>query len=613
MDGASVILFVTHEPKQCGVYEFGKNVFDDLVSSTRYRFVKAECNSIDKLENAVDLHRPSFIIYNYHPTVLPWLCTKIAKGVYRNNIAHIRATQIGIIHEVTQHIADTATGYRNRFILGPSQKKLNSLFDAYVAPDPTLLLKNPLVFKTGRLIPEYRNNPEDPARLTVGSFGFATPNKGFEKIVARVQDEFDDAVIRINMPAADFGDPDGSNAARIADNCRKLVTNPGIDIEISHDYLDNGRLLDFLAGNSMNVFLYEDKRGRGLSSAVDNALAVRKPIAVSDSPMFRHILVARPSVCADDSSLRAIYANGFAPLAKLTKYWDAGHLVWEYERILNALVTGRVNRKKQAGLIRKIKSFRNRILSLPDHSFTWLRSTDNATGDDTTPIAAPTYTPVPLGPSNTLNRILDQSARVLYKPAIDHLFRLAPKTMAKKIAEANVQQGFVYDTVMRYMPQFQQSKVLCVGSYEDTAAIALTKMGYEIEEIDPMINYYLQEFYSRPSTKKNSYDIIFSTSVIEHDPDDESFVKCIAELLSENGVAIITCDYKDGWRPSEPKPDVDARFYTKQDLERRLLEHMPGCILVDPPQWDCPNPDFTYLGKYVYTFASFVVRKKTSS
>ena len=75
----------------------------------------------------------------------------------------------------------------------------------------------------------------------------------------------------------------------------------------------------------------------------------------------------------------------------------------------------------------------------------------------------------------------------------------------------------------------------------------------EIEDIDPMINYFLQEFYTKPSTDKNSYDIIFSTSVIEHDPDDESFIKCVEGLLAPDGIAVITCDYKDGWKPGDPK------------------------------------------------------------
>jgi SAM-dependent methyltransferase len=134
-------------------------------------------------------------------------------------------------------------------------------------------------------------------------------------------------------------------------------------------------------------------------------------------------------------------------------------------------------------------------------------------------------------------------------------------------------------------------------------------MGARVEEIDPMINYFLQEYMSKPTTELNSYDIIFSTSVIEHDPDDESFVKCINDLLTPGGIAIITCDYKEDWKTGDPKPAVDERFYSKHDLQVRLISHMKDCTLVDLPQWDCPNPDFYYLGKYNYTFATFVVKK----
>ena len=181
--------------------------------------------------------------------------------------------------------------------------------------------------------------------------------------------------------------------------------------------------------------------------------------------------------------------------------------------------------------------------------------------------------------------------------------------MRRKIPAANVQQAFVFDTVYRYLPQYQNPKLLCVGSYEDTASMSLLKMGYEVEEIDPMINYSLQEYFTKPTTVKNSYDIIFSTSVIEHDPDDESFIRCIHDLLAPGGMAVITCDYKDGWKPGEPKPEVDARFYTQHDLRSRLLPLMNNCHLVDEPQWGCPNPDFNYLGKYQYTFATFVIKK----
>jgi SAM-dependent methyltransferase len=606
------ILFISHKPKQCGVYEFGRSVFQVISSSSSYDFIKAECESSAELDQAIRQHNPSAIIYNYHPSVLPWLCTKISKGIYRNSLSGIKAVQIGIIHEVTQQVADSATGYRNKFITGPSQKKMNSLFDFYIAADPTLLLKNPLVYKTGRLIPEYSKQVAEPVKTTIGSFGFATPKKGFERLVQRVHEEFDEATIRLNMPAADFGDADGSNAKQIAAACRNLITKPGIQLEVSHNFMTDDKLLDFLAANNLNVFMYEDKEGRGISSAIDNALAVKKPIAVSRCPMFRHILQAKPSVCIGDNSLKAIMQNGFLPLEKISRSWNAENLCWEYERILDSIFSKIKNPvKPKMGVVRTMQSIVNRWLTLPDKSFTWLRNTESATEDDLSPVDSPEYTPVSLA-GNVLNRILDDKAREIYKSAERKLLELVPKTMSKKIARANVQQAFVFDTVYRHLDNYSHPKILCVGSYEDTASMSLQRLGYEIEDIDPMINYFLQEFYTKPSTIKNSYNIIFSTSVIEHDPDDESFIKCISGLLAPDGIAVITCDYKDGWKPGDAKPDVDARFYTKNDLEKRLLSCIPDCELVDTPNWECPNPDFNYLGKYQYAFATFVFRKKSN-
>jgi len=184
-----------------------------------------------------------------------------------------------------------------------------------------------------------------------------------------------------------------------------------------------------------------------------------------------------------------------------------------------------------------------------------------------------------------------------------------PKTMAKKIPEANVQQAFVFDTVYRHLKEYRNPKILSVGSYQDTACMALIKMGIVVEEIDPMFNYTLQEFFTKPHIIKGSYDIIFSTSVIEHDPDDKSFAECISELLAPNGIFVMTCDYKDGWKQGDPKPSVCARLYTKVDLENRLLSYMKNCRLIDEPDWECPYPDFVF-GNYKYSFASFVVKKE---
>lgn len=584
------ILFISHQKTQCGVYEFGKNITDVLCDSKRYDFIRVECASLAELQAAIEKNNPTAIIYNYHPSVLPWVAVKICPRLYKNNIFSIKIPQIGIIHEGTQSLADTAAPHKARFLLGRGSRLINSLFDFYISSDPNLLLKNPIVYKTGRLVPRYQNNFSVPEKPVFGSFGFGTPNKGFEDIVRLVQQEFDEGEIRFNIPAADFGDQSGAAARQIEENCRKILTKPGIKLVITHDFFDAAGVLDFLARNTINIFLYKDMTARGVSSVIDNCLAVQRPIAISDSTMFRHMLGVSPSICVKHNSLATIINNGFAPLQKFYDEWSPANLLWDYERIVDAIL---------------LQAKRKNIPPTP----IWLRDSEQINEDDRaidTPIK---YDPIVLPPEASFNRILDNSARKLYAPTIAKLQELAPKTMAKKIPEANVQQAYVFDTVYRHLAEYDNPRLLCVGSYEDTASLGLIKLGIPVTEIDPTQNYSVQEYATKPSVKKNSYDIIFSTSVIEHDSDDESFMRAIGDLLAPSGVAIITCDYKEDWRPGEDKPEVDVRLYTKYDLEKRLLSYVNNCVLVDQPQWECPHPDFNYLGKYHYTFATFVIKK----
>lgn len=606
-----VVLFVSHNKIQCGVYQYGKNIYNVIKDSTKFNFEWVEIDSLADLQSSVQKYNPDIIIYNYHPSTMPWLTGKVAPRVYKSNISSFKGIQVGIIHEITQEIADGAINYRNKYLFGKSNSLINKLFDFYIAADPTLLLKNPSVFKTGRLISSFVNEFTPPKLPTIGSYGFGTANKGFEKIITKVQHEFDEAVIRFNIPYAAFGDYDGENALRIAQNCRSLVTKPGIKLEISHDFLEPKELLDFLAKNSINVFLYEDKAGRGLSSAIDNALAVKRPICVSESTMFRHVLKVLPNISSQKSTLYELINNGFTAFQPMLTDWDDKTILWEYDRIISACLFRFCNPQKiKLGIINSVLSFFRRLLSMPDKTFTWLRNTHSVTDDDMIQDSKISFNKVNDSSKLRFNRILDNQARDIYADVINQLNSIFPITMSKKISEANVQQAFVLDTVYRNLINYNKPKILCVGSYEDTASMYLRKMGLNVEEIDPMINYYLQEFIDKPSTVANSYDIIFSTSVIEHDPDDETFVKCINNLMSPGGIAVITCDFKDDWRQGDLKPEVDARLYTQKDLKERLILQMPECDFVDTPDWNCPNPDFLFLGKYQYAFASFVVKKK---
>ena len=81
-----IILFVSHKKAQCGVYEFGKSITDVLQHSKIYQFIRVECSSLGELKTAIAENTPAAIIYNYYPSVLPYVATRIGSKFYRNNI-----------------------------------------------------------------------------------------------------------------------------------------------------------------------------------------------------------------------------------------------------------------------------------------------------------------------------------------------------------------------------------------------------------------------------------------------------------------------------------------------------------------------------------------------
>ena len=99
-----------------------------------------------------------------------------------------------------------------------------------------------------------------------------------------------------------------------------------------------------------------------------------------------------------------------------------------------------------------------------------------------------------------------------------------------------MQQAFTFNTAVRLSQEFNQPKMLAVGSFEDTAVQGLKLLNYHIDDIDPILNYDLGTFKTKPGIHTETYNIIVSTSVIEHVKDDEQFVKDIAYLLKKLGM-----------------------------------------------------------------------------
>lgn len=211
-----------------------------------------------------------------------------------------------------------------------------------------------------------------------------------------------------------------------------------------------------------------------------------------------------------------------------------------------------------------------------------------------------------------LNRLLTDEDRELYKPIIETFWETCPDIMARKFPRANVQQAFVYETVANLLGKY--SRVLSVGSYEDTAfeTLMLRNKPYVLVGIDPLINFDLASYKSLFPTLK--FDIIFSTSVLEHVVNDELFVADMCDLLAPGGVGVLTMDFNNNYKPGDRLPYTDVRFYTWHDLAFRLQDILKshGCKIFLPTKNETVDwsgePDFEYDG-CKYSFATFVFTK----
>lgn len=233
------MLMISRKAKQCGVSDYGKRLYAIL-----QKYFDIDYREVNGIEDC-KAEGYNIVLWNYHYATLPFVTNDtLQKGVKHFAIFHEAA-----LNFTPDKVIDTS---------------IRPLFEVE--------------------FPEVIN----PVPV-IGSFGFGFPDKNFSRIAEMVKEQFTEAVIRLNIPFAEYGDRDGFLARREADKVRGILAGTNIQLVVNHDYLSQTDLLTFLNGNDINLFMYAQSHGRGLSSAIDYALSVKKPIGVSDSEMFRHL------------------------------------------------------------------------------------------------------------------------------------------------------------------------------------------------------------------------------------------------------------------------------------------------------------------------------------
>ena len=300
------ILFLNHKEARCGVYQYGYRVANIIKHSTEYDFIYHEVDSLPEYYGLVNAIQPSGIIYNHHQLTMSWLTN--------NEINN----QPGIKHYKLHH------------------ESYSPNFNYIITQDPTVQSANNL-FSTPRPLFNFTTDDKDLGNIPIiGSFGFGFQNKGFARLCEVVNTQFDNAIINLQITFAFFGDKNGEMAQMVSNQCRSKITKPGIKLNISHDFLTNDEILMFLSLNTINVFLYDEMPAdRGISSVIDYALSVKRPIAITKTHMFRHIYNTEPSICVENNSLQNIIDNGCEILNQYRDLWSTNNLIKTYDDIIN--------------------------------------------------------------------------------------------------------------------------------------------------------------------------------------------------------------------------------------------------------------------------------------
>lgn len=319
-----IVLFVNSSEPNCGVHQFGLNLWRILDGSKRMAFGYCAPRSEAELLAAIDNFQADMVLFNFYPCTFPWLTLDTLNAVRARG-----AKLVTIFHETR------VTG-----------------FDVFIYPDPTFAGNYRQLnqwFPMGRPLPKAREvsaiHREIPLISTSG-FGFAW--KGHERLTRMVVEQFARATLRLHLPFAKYGDADGAQARATAQRCREIVAGTEIKLQVDHDFMEPEAFVDWLAESDLNAYLYDEADpSRGIASTTDHALAARRPLALTRTRMFRHLHHIE-GIFVEERTLPEILAAGTAALQPAYEAFSEEQVLRDVQCALFAVST-----EKRCRLLRK--------------------------------------------------------------------------------------------------------------------------------------------------------------------------------------------------------------------------------------------------------------------
>ena len=178
------VLFVTQtlgDKAACGIGLIGNLIGNTLITHQDYEFQVLYTDGWNDVMAAYNSWQPSAIIYNYAPGTTPWMDQPHPRS-------EITVPQVRIMHDMYQALADSYDPH-------------NNYGWQYILADDPSVVGNDHVFITNRLLPPTTTHVyEDGDKPIIGFQGFGPPHKGIARLARKVQEEFDEAILRLHIP-----------------------------------------------------------------------------------------------------------------------------------------------------------------------------------------------------------------------------------------------------------------------------------------------------------------------------------------------------------------------------------------------------------------------------
>jgi len=582
------VLIVTRGGRPgCGFYQLGMHLNNilckDKSGDIAYEHFFVE--SARDIRSQLQKHTYSALVVNGNDTTIPF--------ARRNRVGSLNIPLIKFGGDTTQRLG-------NDF----SRRQ----YDYWLIEDDNYVIYNPYVYKVGRSLQPYDTDNLGDVKIQydVASFGLALPGKGFEKVLEYAQ-QLGLKRVLMHLPKSDYMDPDGEIQRDIFSNLRKIAGKLSLELTITSELLTKEALVKHLKSARELFFLYEDDRGRGsqLSGVLEYAFATGRPVYISGSGMFRHVLYFLPKQLRIEYRLMESYEmpkDGAVNYEVILNEWTAENFRWKFnysiDKILRHYSEGgqysalKSWKKEIIVLTRKLLERANLYKSPLQQYYFDLSKFDESFRNER------------FASTNLYSRCLSAKDVLEFKEEIDFFKRICPDLIPKKNYPALSQYALLLRYLFSIKVNLPNLNILAIGAYEDLLALTLKRLGIYVEEVDPNLNYFLEDFINKPSEKGRKYDIIFSMSVIEHVEDDIKFLKICEDKLKVGGRQFHTFDFL-----SHPThlPETHYRMYSDDNI-RAIKSALSRSKIFGIEDYFSPVYDFNY-NNLDYCFASIFLER----